>query len=220
MEVEVKGKAVRNTLDIGCIVLAGGKGLRLGRDKTLETFGNASLLERVVTTLSLFDSDIIIVTASKRSLPHLIGYPKLRTAVDIYPGKGVLGGIYTGLVTSDSLYNLVVACDMPFLNRALLHYMLQLTDGFDLVLPRLGNMIEPLHAVYSKNCLAAMENLLKQDNLKISNLLTLVRVRYMEADEIDQFDPKHLSFFNINTETDLKAARELAGEGDITIAKR
>ena len=220
MEVEGKGKAVRNTLDIGCIVLAGGKGLRLGRDKTLETFGNASLLERVVTTLSLFDSDIIIVTASKRSLPQLIGYPKLRTAVDIYPGKGVLGGIYTGLVTSDSLYNLVVACDMPFLNRPLLRYMLQLADGFDLVLPRLGNMIEPLHAVYSKNCLAAIENLLKQDNLKISNLLTLVRVRYMEADEINQFDPKHLSFFNINTEADLKAARELAGEGETTIAKR
>ena len=207
-------------MDIGCIVLAGGKGLRLGRDKTLETFGNASLLERVVTTLSLFDSDIIIVTASKRSLPQLIGYPKLRTAVDIYPGKGVLGGIYTGLVASDSFYNLVVACDMPFLNQTLLRYMANLADGFDVVLPRLGNMIEPLHAVYSKNCLAAIEKLLKQDNLKISNLFTLVRVRYIEADDINQFDPKHLSFFNINTEADLKVARELAGEGDVTIAKR
>ena len=221
MEVEVKGKAVKNTSDIGCIVLAGGKGVRLGRDKTLETFGNASLLERVVNTLSLFDSDIIIVAASKRPLPQPIGYPKLRTVADIYPGKGVLGGIYTGLVASDSLYNLVVACDMPFLNRALLRYMLQLADDFDLVLPRLGdNMIEPLHAIYSKNCLAAIKNLLKQDSLKISNLLPLVRVRYVEADEINQFDPKHLSFFNINTEADLKAARELAEEGDITIAKR
>ena len=207
-------------MDISCIVLAGGKGLRLGRDKTLETFSNTSLLERVVSNLRLFNSDIIIVTATKQSLPQFISYPKLRIVADIYPGKGVLGGIYTGLVASDSLYNLVVACDMPFLKQALLRYMVRLAEGFDLVLPRLGDMIEPLHAIYSKNCLAAIENLLRGDNLKVTELFTLVKVRYVEAEEINQFDPKHLSFFNINTEADLKTAQELAGKGDITIAKR
>jgi len=207
-------------LGISCIVLAGGKGLRLGRDKIVETVGNISLLERVVVHLSLFSCDIIIVTASKQSLPQFIGYPKLRIVADTYPGKGPLGGIYTGLVASDSLYNLVVAGDMPFLNQALLRYMIQLCDDFDLVVPRLGSMIEPLHAVYSKDCLAPIENLFKQGNLKVSHLLTLVKVRYVEAEEINQFDPKHLSFFNINTKADLKIAQELAGEGDITIAKR
>lgn len=207
-------------MDVSCIVLVGGKGLRLGRDKIVETVGNISLLERVVFYLSLFSRDIIIVTASKQSLPQFIGYPKLRIVADTYPGKGPLGGIYTGLVASDSLYNLVVAGDMPFLNQALLRYMIQLCDDFDLVVPRLGSMVEPLHAVYSKGCLAPIENLFKQGNLKVSDLLTLVRVRYVEAEEINQFDPKHLSFFNINTEADLKTAQELAGEGDITIAKR
>ena len=207
-------------MGISCIVLAGGKGLRLGRDKIVETVGNISLLERVIFYLSLFSRDIIIVTASEQSLPQFIGYPKLRIVADTYPGKGPLGGIYTGLVASDSRYNLVVAGDMPFLNQALLHYMIQLCDDFDLVVPRLGSMVEPLHAVYSKGCLAPIENLFKQGNLKVSDLLTLVRVRYVEAEEINQFDPKHLSFFNINTEADLKIAQELAGEGDIIIAKR
>lgn len=208
-------------MDISCIVLAGGEGLRLGRDKTLETFGNTSLLERVVFNLSLFDSDIIIVTATKRALPQSIDYPKLRVVADIYPGKGALGGVYTGLVASESLYNLVVASDMPFLNQALLRYMVQLADGFDLVLPRLGNnMIEPLHAVYSKNCLATIKNLLEQGKMRFTDLLTLVKVRYVEAEEINRFDPRHLSFFNINTEADLKAAHELTREGDITFAKR
>jgi molybdopterin-guanine dinucleotide biosynthesis protein A len=205
---------------MSCIVLAGGKGLRLGRDKTVETVGNISLLERVVFYLSLFNSDIIIVTATKQSLPRCIDYPKLRMLGDTYPGKGPLGGVYTGLVASNSLYNLVVACDMPFLNQALLRYMIQLCNDFDLVVPRLGNMVEPLHAVYSKSCLAPIENLLKQDNLKITDLFTLVKVRYVEAEEINRFDPKHLSFFNINTVADLRIAQELAGEGDITIAKR
>jgi len=67
---------------------------------------------------------------------------------------------------------------------------------------------------------APMENLLKQGNLKVSNLLALVKVRYVEAEEINQLDPKHLSFFNINTEADLETAQELAREGDIIIAKR
>lgn len=207
-------------MDISCVVLAGGKGLRLGRDKIVETVGNISLLERVVTNLSSFDSDIIVVTAGKRSLPQFIEYPRLRVVADIYPGRGPLGGVYTGLAASNSFYNLAVACDMPFLNQELLRYMIQLADGFDLVTPRLGNLVEPLHAVYSKGCLAPIENLLKQDNLKVSELLTLVKVRYVEAKEINQFDPEHLSFFNINTKADLKTARELAGEGDFTIVKR
>jgi len=208
-------------LEISCIVLAGGRGLRLGRDKTLETFGNTSLLERVVFNLSVLDSDIIIVVATKRALPQLVNYPKLRVVADIYPGKGALGGVYTGLVASESLYNLVVAGDMPFLNQALLRYMVQLADGFDLVLPRLSNnMVEPLHAVYSRNCLATIKNLLNQGKMRFTDLLTLVKVRYVEAEEIDWFDPRHLSFFNINTEADLKTARELIREGDITFAKR
>jgi len=199
-------------LDISCIVLAGGKGLRLGRDKALETINDRYLLQQVVSRLSFFNSNIIIVTATKRPFPHFIGYPKITMVTDIYPGKGPLGGIYTGLATSDSVHNLVVACDMPFLNQALLRYMIQLSANFDLVVPRWDGMVEPLHAVYSKSCQAPIESLLKQGVLNIAKLFTLVKVRYVEADEIDRFDPKHLSFFNINTEADLKMARELAKE--------
>ena len=201
-------------MDISCIVLAGGKGLRLGYDKTLETVGNRSLLQWVVFNLSSFNSDIIIVTATEQSFPQFIGYPKLTIVADTYPGKGPLAGIYTGLAVSDSLYNLVVACDMPFLNRALLSYMIQLSVNFDLVVPRLGNMVEPLHAVYSKGCLASIECLLKQGNLEVRELFKLVRVGYVEAEEINRFDPNHLSFFNVNTEGDLERARELVKSDD------
>ncbi len=196
-------------MDISCIVLAGGKGLRLGQDKALEIIGNGSLLERVVFHLNFFNSDILVVTALKQSYPQLGGYPKLRVVTDIYVNKGPLGGIYTGLKASNSFYNLVVACDMPFLNQALLHYMLQISADFDLVVPRLGDMVEPLHAVYSKGCLTPIESLLKQGNLGVRQLFTLVRLRYVEAEEINRFDPERLSFFNINSEADLEKAREI-----------
>ena len=202
----------KHTLDVGCIVLAGGKGLRLRRNKTLEAINNRSLLQWVISHLNFFDSSILIVIAKEQPLPQFVGYPKLRVVADTYPGKGPLGGIYTGLTVSDSFHNLVVACDMPFLNQALLRYMIQLSASFDLVVPRLGNLVEPLHAVYSKACLAPIECMLTQGNLRVTELFTLVKVRYVEAEEINRFDPKHLSLFNVNTEADLKTARELLKE--------
>jgi molybdopterin-guanine dinucleotide biosynthesis protein A len=90
--------------------------------------------------------------------------------------------------------------------------MIKLAANFDLVVPRWDGMVEPLHAVYSKNCLAPIEGLLKQGVLSIDRLFNLVKVRYMEAEDIDRFDPGHLSFFNINTEADLKRAKEMAEE--------
>jgi molybdopterin-guanine dinucleotide biosynthesis protein A len=200
----------RRTLDITCIVLAGGKSLRLGRDKIQETVGAESLLQRVLFQLTPFNGDVIIVTDDRRHLSQLDDYQGARVVTDILPGKGVLGGIYTGLTESSSPYNLVVAGDMPFLNQALLRYMVGLSANFDLVVPRLGRLVEPLHAVYARNCLARIEGLLRGGVMEVRVLFELVRVRYVDASEIDHFDPDHLSFFNVNTEADLEKARQIA----------
>lgn len=199
-------------MDISCIVLAGGKGLRLGHDKALETVGNRSLLERVVSRLWRLSSAVIVVTAQGGPFPQLIGYPELRVVADTYHGKGPLAGIYAGLAASDSLCNLVVACDMPFLNQALLDYMVQVSADGDVTIPRVGDTVEPLHAVYSQRCLGPVEYLLEQGRVKVSELLELVKVRYVEAEEINRFDPEHLSFFNVNTVADLDRARQIAEE--------
>ncbi|OGO05894.1 MAG: hypothetical protein A2Z76_01230 [Chloroflexi bacterium RBG_13_56_8b] len=170
------------------------------------------MLQRVVTHLSSFSSEIIIVTAKGKSFPQFFRNPRFRIVADAYPGRGALVGLATGLAASRARYNLAVACDMPFLNQALLRYMLGLTAGFDLVIPRLAEMVEPLHAVYAKSCLAPIERLLEQGNMQVNALLGLVKVRYVEADEVDRFDPRHLSFFNVNTRADLERAQRLAKE--------
>ena len=101
---------------------------------------------------------------------------------------------------------------MPFLSVSLLEYMSQTLADSDVALPRIGEMVEPLCAVYSKNCLAPIQCLLEEDELRISRLLAMVNVRYVEEDEIDTFDPKHSSFLNINSQADLDRARKLAAE--------
>jgi molybdenum cofactor guanylyltransferase len=197
-------------LDVSCIVLAGGKGTRLGRNKVVEKIGNQSLLERVIYVLSTLNRQTIIVAAQYSSLPQLTKYSDIKIVRDIYPGKGSLGGVYTGLVASKSDYNLVVACDMPFLNINLIEYLFSITDRFDVVIPKLkDNILEPLHAVYSKSCLDKIKILLDQNRLSILELFPMLRVRYVETNEIDHFDKKHLSFFNVNTEQDLVIGNKL-----------
>ena len=127
------------------IVLAGGKGLRLGQDKSLEKIGDRTLLERVVDSLAALGGEIIVVIAQGQSPPPT---PTMATkvVVDIYHNKSALGGIYTGLLASSSFHSLVVACDMPLLNLALLRYMVELAPDYDAVIPRIGSYLEALHA--------------------------------------------------------------------------
>ena len=198
-------------MKISCIALAGGKSKRLGRNKLIEVIGNKTLFERVMDTLSRFESEIIIVTSEQGNIPKYSKHPLIKIVKDIFPGRGSLGGIYTGLNTSKTNYNIVVACDMPFLSFDLLKYFVDLADGFDLVTYNEGNKFEPLHAVYSKNCIAQIEKMLPNDNIRIIELLKWVRVRNVSREEIDRLDPRHLSFFNINTEAELENARKIAG---------
>lgn len=196
------------------IILAGGRSLRFGRSKALEIIDGKSLVRWVVDRLTPLSREIIIVTAQGDCFASLVANIPLPSKIiaDIYPGKGPLGGIYTGLAVLASSRAIIVGCDMPFLDVAFLDYMTQISPAVDVVVPRIGECVEPLCAVYSKNCLAPIHSLLQRNELRISKLFNMVKVKYVEKDEINRFDPDHLSFFNINTEADLVEARKLAAE--------
>lgn len=200
--------SLNHNLDLSGIVLAGGRGLRLGRNKALEKIGQQTLIQRAVSRLLFLDTEIIIVTGPHNTELGLDDFGGVRLVIDAYPGRGPLVGIYTGLLNSRSEKNLVTACDMPFLNAGLLKYMKEVSTGYDAVVPRLGSEVEPLHAIYGKKCLIEAKYLLDEGVYSVSRLFEKVRVRYVEADEINRFDPGHTSFFNINNEGDLAKARE------------
>jgi molybdenum cofactor guanylyltransferase len=198
---------------ITSIVLAGGKGSRLGRNKLVEVVGGRTLLQRVVDSLGPISRRILVVSAQGQRHPAVESRQvRVDCIQDVYPGKGVLGGVYTGLSTSDSKHSLVVAGDMPFLNPGLVQYLISAAPAFDVVMPRLNGLIQPLHAVYSKGCLPLIRAQLEQDQLQIRLFLDKVSVRYIEEAEIERFDPKHLSFYNVNTPDDLTKAQEIAAE--------
>mgnify|MGYP001571705446 CR=1 FL=1 len=199
-------------MKITAIVLAGGKSLRLGRNKALEPFLGKSLIEHVVDRLRPLAGQLLIVTSGENSaLPPL---EKTEVLTDVCPGKGPLGGIYTGLLAARYSHSIVVGCDMPFLNIGLLRFMAKLAPDFDAVIPRLSQgIIEPLHAVYAKSCLDKTKTRLEGNHLEIHALLSTLHIRYIEREECLRLDPRLISFLNINNQADLDRAIALANEG-------
>ena len=193
------------------IILAGGKSSRLGQSKALQVIDGKSLIQWVIDRLAILSTEIIIVTAHGEAVPCSSAV-RIKMVADIYPGKGSLVGIYSGLIASSSSRAVVVGCDTPFLRVSLLEYMTQICSTFDVVVPRIKDKLEPLCAVYSKNCSGPIQRLLEQDELRIIKLFSMVKVKYVEEDEINRFDPEQLSFFNINSQVDLNRARRLATE--------
>jgi len=193
--------------NVTAIVLAGGKGKRLGQAKATLKLGDRTIIEEVVDKMNGLAGDVLVVTSPiQDDLPR--GLPA-KVYTDIHPGRSALGGVYTGLVKSSTEYNLVVACDMPFLNLELLTYMMSLAPGVDMVTIKVGSNVEPLHAVYSKSCIGYIEDMFERGDLQVSHLLHMVDVRYIDEHELDGYDPDHLSFFNINNKADLAHAMRL-----------
>lgn len=188
---------------LGGIILAGGKSRRLGTDKAIVRLGTTRLVDIAVETLGSLVDSIVVVTNS----PQLFEGLPARLTTDLHPGAGPLGGILSGLLQLEYEHSLVVACDMPFLNPNLIKYMMQRVANYDVVMPRLNGYVEPLHAIYSRRCIEPIQRLLAADDYRIIHFMHEVSVRHVESEEIDAFDPTHLSFFNINTPDDLARAR-------------
>jgi molybdopterin-guanine dinucleotide biosynthesis protein A len=187
------------------IILAGGSSSRLGQNKALVDVAGSTLLERVIAVLRSLVSDIVLVAQS----PDLFAHLDLPVVTDIYPGVGTLGGLHAGLDAIHTEYGLVVGCDMPLLNTDLLHYMISQARSYDVVMPRVGRYYEPLHALYAQRCLTTIERSILAGRRRIRRALAGLRIRYVEAAEIDRYDPAHLSFFNVNTPEELARARSL-----------
>lgn len=150
-----------------------------------------------------------IIISNKPEDYARFGLPVYR---DVFLGKGALGGIYSAIFHATYKHILLLACDMPFINRELIGYLLGLADGHDVVVPvvKVGEFAEPFRAVYSKACLPAIQTALEQKKRRVISFFDDVDVRYVSPEEVHRFDPDERSFFNINTPEDLEKALKLA----------
>ena len=191
------------------IILAGGKGRRINKDKALITLPDGTtLIQKCIEALKKVVSHTLIVSNHKEPYQDY----GTRVVEDLINSKGPLGGIFTGLCYSTSYCNFVTGCDMPFPQPRLIERLLERCDGKDVVIPEIAGEVEPLFAAYSKNCLPVIVDHLQNNDLKIRNILAELKVERVGEKEIDKLDPRHLSFFNINTAEDLNKAQVLLSQ--------
>ncbi len=181
----------------------------MGQDKGLLPFGEMQMVEFILGQLEGMGKDRFIISNRPQD------YTKfgLRVYPDVIPGIGALGGFYTAMCYMRTKYALVLACDMPFINRDLYLYSLDLAENFDVVIPRLraDGFAEPYRGVYAKSCLVPIEQAIQSERRKVISFFPDVRVRYVETEEIHQFDPEERSFYNVNTPENLAQAKIMAG---------
>ena len=202
----------KNNISFSVLILAGGKSSRMGlnKDKGHMQFKGISLIEYVLANILSIKGvakDNVIIVGPKEK------YAKYQFTVvdDLYPQRGPLGGIFSGLQYSKTVYNLVVGYDMPFIKPKLVEYMLGQSKGYHLVIPTYGQgLYEPLCAIYNKNCLNAMEHNLKNNVLAVRSIFPLCKIRWIREEEIRIFDPELHSFFNINFIRDFVRAERLS----------
>jgi molybdopterin-guanine dinucleotide biosynthesis protein A len=189
------------------VLLAGGKSRRMGEDKRYLVVGEQTLLERGLGVLRSMFHEVLVVIAQD-SAPLDID---ARVVRDLVPDCGSLGGIYTGLTQATTPYIFAVACDMPFLNQAVITHFTNRRDTADIVMARLATRLHPMHALYGKGCLPAMEQMIVARQLKIQELVShaSLRVQYVTEADLLSIDPSWRSFHNVNTPEDLEAAYSL-----------
>jgi len=183
------------------VILAGGKSTRYGRNKAFAEIRGIPLVERVVTVMGSVFEHLVISTNSPHEYAHL-GLPMVE---DLVKGLGPVGGIYTGLNFIPDGAGFFVACDMPFLNASLLRLMVEEWEDCDAVVPRLGRMYEPLHALYAKTCLESLREGIASRHHQIVEIFPRIRIRYVDEEVIRALDPDLRCFVNVNRPDDLSS---------------
>ena len=100
---------------------------------------------------------------------------------------------------------------MPFLKGSVIRYLIQKIDNYDVVVPKTKDGLQPLHAIYSKNCLAPIRRIMEQKQFKIIDFYPMAKVKIVEENEFRSLDLARESFLNVNTPEELRLIREPKG---------
>ena len=186
--------------EICAVILAGGKSRRMGQDKALVNIGGRSFVEIMADRAAPL-ADKVFISANNPELFDFLPFP---VVIDLCPGQGPLSGLHA--VMSAHIYTLYItlACDLPGFPASLIQRMLDVSEGFDAVIPRTSDgRAQPLAAVYRRACLPVIEDALRKKANKVIDAFPGggLRVRWMDPCEGKFTDD---DFVNINTPDDLR----------------
>jgi molybdopterin-guanine dinucleotide biosynthesis protein A len=209
---------MNDVISIAGFILAGGESSRMGVDKGLLEIAGVAMIVRAARLVESVAGAPAVVVGTPEKYRGL----GLRAIADDWPGCGPLGGIATALCASEADWNLIVACDLPYLTRAWLEYLQQRARDSDAEAVVPMNLTftnkrgaEPLCAAYHKACEPSIRRALELGVRKVTDGLAELRVELIEPAKWKGFDSDGLLFKNVNTPADYEEARaKFAGSAE------
>ena len=183
------------------VVLAGGRGVRMGGPKATLEMGGRRLIDRAVALCSAVFERVVVIRGDPRrgSLPGLT-VPQIP---DAWPGHGALGGIHAGLKACPAAGAVVLACDMPLMQEAFLRLLADRHGDEDVLVPRSPSGLQPLCAVYALACLPAIEACLTRGQRQVIAVYPQVHARELVMGDEPGWRGREDIFTNVNTPRDM-----------------
>jgi len=196
------------------VVLAGGFSQRFGKDKGLVELAGKPLVLHILDRICRVVNEALVVVSSDRqkvAFEHSLS-KRARVIIDEREERSPLIGVVTGFECIQGEYSLLLPCDTPFVSSDIASLLLDLCISRSAVIPRWPNgYIEPLQAAYrTSSALTAARAALEQGKLDLRSMIAcLTGVRYVSTMVLQQLDPKLLTFFNVNSPTELRRAESM-----------
>ena len=192
-------------------VQAGGGSTRFGKDKALVELGGKTILARTTELVASVCSEAMIVAAEGK----YPGAPAPPLA-DRWPGQGPLGGILTALQSSalrgsESTWNLIVSCDMPFLTREWLEFLCRRAEcsAKQVLVAESANGLEPLCACWKTAGMPAVQAAFDSGVRKVTEAMKRLPMEVLDVSVWKRFDTEGRLFWNMNTLADYEEAKRI-----------
>jgi molybdenum cofactor guanylyltransferase len=203
---------MKRHLEVSAFILAGGVSSRMGRDKALLPFGNEPLIRIIARLLEAFVRDVTVIGP-----PERYGHLRVRVLPDrlitAKTGESLqtpLLGIATALSASGAPWNLILACDLPYLTPEWVDWLLGRAErsSAQILIPRTLNGIEPLAAVYRRECLTQILEGLGKEMRSVKDAISRLQIEVCDEAGWASLDPNHRVLKNMNTAEDYQEAKK------------
>lgn len=201
--------------NISCVILAGGKNARMGRNKALLKVGDKTIIEIINEVVGKIFTDVIVVSNE----PDQYAFLNRKVVKDVYPGRGPISGIHSGLNESSTERIFFISCDLPLVAGEMIEYIINYPTNKNIVIPTAGNYLQTLCAVYDKSCLPYIEKRLKVDvedangrkqkRFSLIDLMQEIGAEIADVSTLSFYDDK--MFFNLNNMNDYEKIKEIIG---------
>jgi len=193
------------------IILTGGQSRRMGQDKALLPIPGAeqtTFSAHLVSLLAPLCAEVLLVARDQAAAADYAALAGARIVTDQIPGVGPLLGLYSGLCETHTSHAIILAVDMPFVQPAMLSYLLSLPRQEAIIVPIVNDVPQVLFAIYPRGILPIIAARLGEGRRDPRSLLDVAPVEYLDEAQLRQVEPTLRSFVGVNTPEELRDAIE------------